>query len=276
MSYDSTNAKERGTGTYTLFEFVLGDNVSYKYTDADEDVFWQEERYVAAPLTFSDLVEDGTLKNTELKLESDKNLKPAKIFRVRPPSYVTTVVIHESQFADEQQEVRKIWEGRVINCRIAEAKATFTCQPLSVSLQRPGLHRHYQKPCPLPLYGSLCKANKFFRFGTLSAVDQNVVRVIFDPGSGPEQYAGGLFAWSDGENVRFQTILKCEAEPGNVFAITLNYRFKSASEIGFPRIQKGCNHTEDACQNWHDNIQNYGGCPFIPDDVPTNKFSTFY
>ncbi len=278
MTFDAALQRERGPSVYALFEFQVAENVYYRYTDADETVWHLGEEYVPEPITYSDVVSDGTLKQATMTVEARYNLRPAKVFRTGPPSFITTLKIMEANFTDDDREYRQVWSGRVLNCRIEGEKAKFSCEPLSTTLSRPGLRRNYQRSCPHAVYGDLCKATRVEQPVTLVSTESNVWTVS-QPASGyiaPETYEGGLLSWEDDDGqVKFQTILT-SVESGSNLVLGVNMAISPAISPINVKIVKGCNHTENACTVWHNNIHNYGGCPFIPLDTPVNKFSTFY
>lgn len=278
MTFEATLKKERGPSIYALFEFKIADDVFFRYTDADETVWFQGEEYLPEPITYSELVQDGTLKKANITVETRRNLRPVKVFRIDPPSYVTALTIWEANFTDHDREFRQVWGGRVLNCKIEDSKAKFSCEPLSTSLSRPGLRRNYQRPCPHALYGDLCKAVKTEQSVSWVSGTANQWTVT-QPSSGyisADTYEGGLLSWEDSEGLtRYQTILTSEEDGGNLLLGVNRALAPTATPINI-KIVKGCNHTEDACSLWHGNIQNFGGCPFIPSESPVNKFSTFY
>lgn len=277
MSFDDSLKRERGPSIFALFEFSLAENVQYRYTDSEEEVFHEGNVFTPEPITYSEVVADGTLKKATLTVESRYSLPPAKIFRIDPPSFVTTLAIWEGNFDDRDREIRKLWQGRVLNSKTENRKAIFTCEPQSTSLARPGLRRNYQKPCPHALYGDLCKAVRTEE--PVTWVSGNTNQWIVSKPSGfveAARYEGGLVSWLDTEGfTRFQTILSVTDNGGDI-TLGVNRAVSPSSAPQQIKIVKGCNHTEDACSNWHGNIVNYGGCPFIPLDNPINKFSTYY
>lgn len=278
MSFEDAHTRERGPSVFSLFEFQIGEDVFYRYTDADEPVWFQENEFIPEPISRSDIETDGTLKKANIKVNTRYNLKPAKIFRVDPPSFVTNLKVWEGHFTDRAREFRLVWSGRVLNCKAEPPTAEFTCEPISTSLKRPGLRRNYQRPCPHALYGTLCGAAKVDQPVNWVSGSDNAW-VITKPSSGyigAETYEGGLVSWIDAEGLlRRQTILSVQ-EDGNHLILSVNRALAPSQAPTGITIRKGCNHTEDACSLWHDNIQNFGGCPFIPTDTPINKFSTYY
>lgn len=278
MSFSETLTRERGPSSYFLFEFQTDSNTVWRYTDADEDVFFGDNRYKAEALSFGDIEDDGTLSKKSLTVTAKHNLSVARVLLQDPPSFVTTLKIFEANFADPDRETITLWAGRVLNCAFESGKVTLSCEPASTSLSRPGANRNFQKPCPFALYSDDCRAPKNwqevdFLGGTPSVWE------ISKPSSGfisAASYSGGTIRWVDDPGaMRYQTIIKVE-DLGPSLRITLNYSLPDTYEPRFVRILKGCAHTETSCSVWHSNIANFGGFPFIPDDMPINKLTTFY
>jgi hypothetical protein len=165
-----------------------------------------------------------------------------------------------------------------LNCKIERAKAEFSCEPKSTSLSRPGLRRNYQRACPHAVYGDLCKASRAEQPVTWVAATGNVWTVT-QPATGyisPETYSGGLLVWTNAEGIKeVQTILTTVAVGGNLELRTNRAAPEGTSVTGL-KVVKGCDHSEDACTQWHNNIGNFGGQVFIPTDNPINKLSTYY
>jgi len=269
---------EGAHSAYRLYEFEVSEGVFFRYTDADEDVYYLGNAFRSVPITISATEDDGTLKKVSTKVKLPYTTKIAKVLRVDPPSYVTTIKVLEGDFSSGLEEVSLVWQGRVLNSKTEPPETELECQPASTSLRRPGLRRHYQRPCPHALYGPLCQAVK---------ADQPVELVEFSGGVwvltlpssgylGAETYEGGLVSWVDEDGLqRKQTILRAVEVSGSL-QITVNKALAPQGAFTDLTVRKGCNHTETACSTWHNNIQNYGGCPFIPLDTPLNKLSTYY
>lgn len=277
MSFSGSLTTERGPSVFAMFDIQVSESIVFRYTDADEAVFFNGFEYTPEPIRYSELVSDGTLKKTAVTLESRFSLPPAKFFRVDPPSFISTLKIYEGNFSDYDRDYRQVWSGRIINCKFEGGLAKFTCEPASTSLSRPGLRRNYQRPCPHAVYGPLCKANRVEEsVSWVSGSEDEWVLSLPAAFISPESYDGGLVSWVDSSgNRRFQTILRSILDGGSL-RVRVNRSLRVGEVPNSISVVKGCDHTEEACSIWHNNIVNYGGCPFIPLDTPINKFSTFY
>lgn len=278
MTFQDAFASDRGPSIISLYEFRLGPALYFRYTDGDEDVIFNGETFAPAPLSYTEASQEGTLSKESVKVAAQYSLAPAKAFRIDPPSYVSTLTIWEGHFSDVDQEFQQVWAGRILNVRVERESAEFTCETESTSLTRPGSQRRYQRPCPHALYGPLCRAvevQQAVSWVSGSSAEWTVTR----PATGYHSagsYAAGRVLW-DNENgdERQQTILAV-VESGPNLVLTVNKALAAGGTPTNLRIVKGCNRTETACADWHDNIWNFGGCPFIPNRTPLNKFSEFY
>lgn len=278
MSFEDALSSERGPSIFAIFEFQMGVDLFFRYTDADERVGFGGNAFLPEPISYGDVTADGSLKKATLKLESRRNLPPAKMFRINPPSFESVLRIWEGNFSDRGREFRPLWQGRVLNCKVEGGVAEFSCEPKSTSLSRPGLRRNYQRPCPHAVYGDLCLAARVEQSvswisgtGTSWTVSQPVGGYL-----GPETYSGGLVSWTDGDGLRrSQTVLGVSAS-GSSLVLGVNKALRVGETPSNIVLVKGCDHSENACTLWHNNILNFGGQVFIPTNSPINKISTYY
>ena len=279
MSFSGSQEAERGNGTYSLFTIVLSPVRTFRYTDADDEVWFEGNKYEPHPISYSSIVTDGTLEKANLNVTMAPSNAAAKSFRRTPPSRVATVRIHESHFTDAGRNTRLVWQGRILNYKDDSRKSTLACQTGSTSLTRPGLRLHYQRSCPHQIYGGACALAPNYESVTFIDATPGIFRVVTPSGFGGaatlNRYEGGLLSWTDAEGEdHFATVINASLA-SNI--ITL--RVASTIDPNGPSqvtLLKGCAHTETSCRDWHNNLQNFGGYPFIPDDSPLNKFSTYY
>jgi hypothetical protein len=146
------------------------------------------------------------------------------------------------------------------------------------------LRRPYQYGCPLALYSvgpGLCNADKASK--TLSATVSTVDGATVTLGAGwngafsGAKFLGGLFEWvnDDGLTDR-RTILRVT---GNT--LSLSGIAKDVDPGDTVSVVVGCNHKAYAeqdgdCLPLHDNINNYGGDPWIPLKNPIGDFNNYF
>lgn len=260
------------------FRYGVGDNDFYRYTDADEDVSFDGRMFRRAPIERGEISAEGDLDKSELNVSVPWSLPVARLFRWYPASYVVQLVLFEGHFNDPDREFQQTGIFRVMSGRTEGATTTLTCQPHSTRIRLPGLRRNFQRQCPHVLYGEVCRATPVYTTVSVLESHDNVVTAT-NPGgglpSGPEAYAAGSLTWIDSDTglTEIRTILSCVLNDA-VLTFTLAGPVRGTfTEI---TATKGCNHTEAACTDWHDNINNFGGHVFVPLVNPVNNFGTYY
>jgi hypothetical protein len=280
VSYETYEADDRNGGVVTLYKFRVGPGEEdyVRFTDADSIVYRDGYPFTPIAIKRTNIQRSGSLDKADMKLTVAGTNPIAQMFLRYPPSYVVTVEIFEGHFDDYERAFLTIWQGRVLNCAFQQDNsAELSCQPGSTSMRRIGLRRHYQKGCPLDLYGPECRATKTeVECDFVSFAGNTLTGVI--PGGGlpqeAEAYATGILQWvsTDHGRTEIRSILSC-VEDGLNFILTLNGPISHVPETFV--IIKGCLHTERTCSVWHDNIVNYGGQLWIPDKNPVGTTSTY-
>lgn len=266
-----------------LFKFIYGPDPAdfYAYTDHTEELTYDGELYVPVPIDRGNIDANGTLDRSALKINTDIGAEIAEIFRVYPPAYVVSLIIRQGHLGDPDEEFKVIWVGRIVAAHREGGELVLSGEPVSTSLRRPGLRRHYQYGCPHQLYGPQCMADKVSK--TLSATVDSVdgAAVTLDSGwngaFAADKFLGGIFEWvnDDGLTDR-RTILRVA---GDVLSLSGIAKGVAASDT--VSVVLGCNHkayAEDGgdCQPLHDNILNYGGDLWIPTTNPIGPYNNYY
>jgi hypothetical protein len=283
MSYEDYESSRELGDPIQLFKFIYGPDPSnyYAYTDSTEEQTVDGITYVPKPVNRDTINADGTLDKSAIKVSIDVGTEVAELFRVYPPAYVVSLIIYQGHLEDPDSEFLVIWAGRIVGCQRKGSEAELSGEPVSTSLRRPGLRRHYQYGCPHVLYGPMCRADKASK--TVSATVSSVTgatAVMTAGWSGAfaaDKFLGGLFEWvnDDGLTDR-RTILRIS---GNTLSLS-----GIAAGVGggdTVSVVLGCNHKAYAeddgdCLPLHDNIVNFGGCRWIPTKNPIGFHNNYY
>lgn len=264
--------KSRFRGTpIECYEFQYGAdrNAAFRYTNADETITWTDGRaFEPVPIDRDPIKASGTTDKQALTVRFPKNNPLADLFKVYPPSRVVNLTIWQGHEATDEFLV--IWTGRVLGLTVKENEAETNCEPVKTSMQRSGLRRHYQPGCPHVLYGPLCRAVKRQWPAQARSVAGTVLQLEAGwntSGFQAGRFAGGLAEWSGIDNPEPRTILRALDE--NTFALGGVLRdLEPGMEV---RLALGCGRHMRDCEQLHSNIQNYGGCPWIPLESPFGK-----
>jgi uncharacterized phage protein (TIGR02218 family) len=241
----------------------------YAFTDADDDIVFNGITYVKEAISRQDIEASGSTDRKTLDVEIPFNSRFAELYRVFPPSQVVSLTIWQGHIEDASQDFLVVWTGRILQVSIEENIAKVVAEPLSSTLARPGLRRNYQYQCPHVLYGSKCQALRSIATVTPNVLSVNGSRVTLFAGwnSQPfEKYLNGSFTWVDPSgNTQIRAILGFDSAN----TLRLNGQALGLSPGDSVEITFGCNRTRDDCLNLHNNINNFGGFPWIPTKNPS-------
>lgn len=289
MGYDNYETSRARGEVITLYQFFYVDNQTYLYTDAERSVSLTTPDLTFEPIAIQHgrISSSGTLDKTNLEIVMPRSSAIADAFRAYPPSEVVNCVIRQMHRDDPAGEALVVWSGRVISAAWNGNEVSFSCEPISTSLRRTGLRRHYQLGCPLVLYGQQCAASR--AAGTTPAI--NVIglgssSITLQSGWIPsgwsaagktaDKFVGGIVEWDiptvSGPTVTKRTVLQVQS--GQTVVIAGNTKgLLVGSQV---RMVLGCNHQMTDCRVVHNNIKNFGGQPFIPVKSPFGFSNNYY
>lgn len=285
MYADFEGSRELGNPVQ-LFQFKYGPALGdyYAYTDHTDELTVGGITYTPRPVARDNIDTNGTLDKATIKITLDIGSEIAEIFRVYPPAYTVSLIIRQVHVDDPDQDYKVIWAGRCVAAHREDGQAILDGEPISTSMRRPGLRRHYQYGCMHALYSvgeGLCNADKPSK--TLSATVDSVTgaTVTLDAGwngaFAAAKFTGGLFEWTNLDGLLDRrTILRVTGD-----TLSLSGLPKDVAPADTVSVVVGCNHkayAEDGgdCQPLHDNILNYGGDRWIPLKNPVSTYNNYW
>jgi hypothetical protein len=282
MTYSNLEGSAASGGPVMLFRFVYGSEAGeyLAYTSHTEaltvthDAPVGEITYTPVPINRGNIVSNGTLDKSAIRVSLDVGTDLAELFRVYPPSSVTALTIYEGHIDDPDDEFAVVWAGRIISATRAGSELQLSGEPVSTQLRRTGLRRHYQYGCPLVLFGQElglggCAASKAAATvaSTVSAIDGTVITLApgWEGAFDPAKFVRGQVEWTPaGETTRSRTILRVSGDEISLTGIPSDLAVSDAVSVVL-----GCNHRAFAadggdCEGLHDVLPSYGGDPWIP------------
>jgi uncharacterized phage protein (TIGR02218 family) len=241
----------------------------YAFTDADDDIEWNGVTYVKEAIRRPEIEASGGTDRQTLDIELPQSVALTDLYKIFPPSQVINLTIWQGHVEDVTQDFLVIWTGRILQVELEGNSAKVVAEPLRSTLSRPGLRRNYQYQCPHVLYGTQCKADR-----NLATVTPNVLSVsgsqVTLPGGwntqAAEKYLNGSFSWVDQRgNTQIRAVLGFDGP--NI--LRLNGQALGLNPGDPVEITFGCNRSTDDCLNLHNNINNFGGFPWIPTKNPS-------
>lgn len=287
-SRETSRSKGQPTALF-LFRYGAAVDQFYAYTNGVREKTHNLIDYQPVPISYGGVEASGTLDKKTLEVRTAITNEVAELFRVHPPSYPISLVIRRGHLNDPDNEFLVEWSGRVLGCSREGSEAIFSCEPISTSMRRTGLRRHWQYGCPHALYGPQCNANKAAATTTQTLVQVGAAQIVLNDAWETEERArkahGGMVEWEGPNGTIVRTII---AVNDDLTTLRLNGPTTGLQNGDQVQVSLGCNHrfeltgpltgvfVDTDCITIHDNIQNYGGQPWIPTDNPigtnTNKF----
>lgn len=264
--YDTEELSVQDGAPIELYDFAQG-TVEWHFTSAEVLALNVDDiDYTSSPIERGEIESTHEAARNSIKLTVPRNFPVAELFRVSPPTEIIGLTLrrYHRGFPDD---IIVAWIGRVLTCEFNGAKATLSCEPISISLQRTGLRQVYGVSCPHVLYGIGCNLNKAdFAFALqVDAVAGNVLVVRgMDSSFSEFAFAGGFIEWIDDNGITERRFI--ELQTGSTF--TLMNPFAGIPVDADITAYPGCDHSILTCANVFHNQLNYGGQPAFPTKNP--------
>lgn len=273
-----------------LFEFSYGGSQigvpgtiqTLRYTNAEKDITHDGHLYTASVISPSSVVLDGRLEDGKVQIKVPSASELGGLFSRNGPVSAIFCLIRQGHIANPDDPPGwdmsgdvwpAVYSGKVVEGSgdPQSAETTIVCDPTQASLDRVGLHRHYQYPCPHVLYGPVCRANTELHrvnatVATIEGPNVTLTAGWLPAGRAEDEYIGGRFVWDTEFGNGFRTIIRIDGWIFTVDGPVTGLNPGAACYI-FP----GCRRTMTDCRDLHQNIQNFGGFPWIPKKNPVNK-----
>jgi len=258
MSYTTYEESDYSGEPLELYRFVLGDQI-WLFTSADHEVAWGDDTYVPVFIKRGGFTKGGDARKGNIEVQVAASNAVALLFRSGWLSGIMTLTIYRHHYSDTDYSV--LWKGRVISCKWSGSMATLTSDNVSTTFSRAGLRRSYQVGCPHVLYGSACglEASSWQVAATVSAVTDGTLTL-----SGIDGYADGYFLGGMAQIGDDKRMIVAHGSG----SITMVDSVGSAAEGDTVTLWPGCPRTMTSCLNKFNNLDNYGGLPFLPDKNP--------
>lgn len=265
MSFDQIERDPQRGRPVELYKFVYGDGSGsfYAYTNADREITHDGVTFKPIPISRENYRSSGKTEAANMTIKCPLKADLANLFLDYPPTQPVTVTVWQGHLGDTQQEFLVVWLGRILSTAREGDEAVLSCSSTIISLKRPGLRRNYQYSCPHVLFGDQCKASRPAASTTATVIAITPQGLTLSPGwqgEWPlERFAGGMIRWTGNIGTEYRTILR--VEPSGLLRFIGPLRsLEAGSQL---TIMRGCNHLMDGC-NTHNNINNFGGQPWIP------------
>lgn len=260
-----------------LYRFVEGSKI-WTFTSADSDEIYNagegDETYISATIGRNEAESKNELSRANLEVSFDIDNQMARRWLRQIVDSVVTLTIFSKNLETTSAVV--VWKGRLTSVKPDVTSITLVFESIFTSLRRAGLRKRYQRSCPHVLYGRGCLLNKedFKTDGKLTAISADgITLTVPEVASFPNGwFTAGMVEAPDG-TLRFVTnhsgatltLIRAVDSLSEAFANAgygLNYgAFYGGVAV---KIYPGCDRSKETCSGKFENLNNYGGFPFIP------------
>lgn len=267
-----------------LYKFVRGSDVT-AFTSNDQEIVFGGDTFVPTLIKRTQPAQTAERLAANIKVTVARDNPVVSDYRIVVPSnslFLTVFRYHRSiatPLLPAPADVAVFWQGRIRAVKFTRSEAEMTCEPLSGFLKRDGLRMQYQSLCNHMLYGPDCTVDR-----TLFDVAFNADSVSLDgltitstgltatppPVGGIGEasfYAGGGFV-QRGLIPEDRRLITDFNETGARDTITILNAFEGLNAGEALTAFAGCIRTRQSCNTKFDNIENFGGFPYIPGRNP--------
>lgn len=262
MSYTSYEESTESGTPIELYEFTQGVQ-RWSYTNCANTVLYNALNFIP-----SSIKRDNVKQTTDTFKDSMKVVFPrgdvfAAQFLGFAPEAVTTVTIYRGHYGDPDKQFIVYWKGRIVGAKTSGNQVEVQCESIFTSIKRPGLRARYEYGCRRTLYMRGCNVDKeAFKYrGNVTAITGGLNVDVYGASNKPDgYYTGGMIIDANGVP-RF--IIN---HVGNVVTLTRPLHELSVGDT--VALYPGCDHLKETCKNKFNNLDNFGGFPWIPSKNP--------
>lgn len=262
MSYSAHETSLELGSPIELFEFTQK-NKRWFYASCVQDVVFSGQTYTASPIRTSNIKSTPNVFKDGVTLTFPRDNTFANQFIGYPPEDITTITIWRGHYNDAANEYIVYWKGRLVGVKSTGNEIMVECESIFTSIKQPGLRARFEYSCRHVLYGPGCRANReaFKHIGTVQSISGAVNISVSGASLQPNgYYTGGILVAPD-DTSRFIT-----GHTGDV--VTISRALTTLAGAMSVTIYPGCDHIKETCHNKFNNLDNFGGFPFIPTRNP--------
>ncbi len=263
MTYATYETSVQKGTPVELYEFIQG-LTRWNYISGADQVVRLGQAYKPAPITRDRVKQSTDVFKNGMKLTFPRDDEFASQFLGFAPEETTTVSILRGHYGDPDSEYIMYWKGRVLAAKATDSTIELECEPIYTSIRRPGLRAKFEYSCRHVLYSRSCGVNRelFKHEGTIITLTSGLnVEVAGVAGTFPDGwFTGGILVAPDNSS-RF--IVSHTAG-----VVVLARPLASLTPSQLAKLYPGCDHLRTTCDTKYNNLDNFGGFPWIPSRNP--------
>lgn len=256
MSYAAVDVTVQGGQPIFLYEFVQPGE-TWRFTSSPVPVSHAAQTWTPEAIIHSDVTQSSELNKDAVTLTFPRTNTFAQQFLTEMQDAVTQVTIWRGH--PDDGEFVAYWKGRVAAGSASGQAIRVECESIFTSLRRPGLRARYQRTCRHSLYGRGCRLTlaTFATASTVSTISADGMTMTIPAAS---SQADG---WWFGGILKFGDIMRMIIAHSGT-SITISRPIPGLIATSAVSIHPGCDRSRGTCLTKFNNLDNYGGFPWIP------------
>lgn len=273
MSYDQYDLTTQGGDPVFLLQANYGDD-TYRLTNQARDVVALGFTWTATPgLSFGAIMQTNELARDLVNVTFPINNTFAQIYINDIQDVATSVTLFRGYSNDPEQEFITYWKGRIASGAVQGKTVILKCEPIFTSLKRAGLRARYQRSCRHVLYSEGCNLtlddSQFAYDGTITVAGDLTFTI---PEAAESFVSDGFFR---GGILRAPDGIKRFISDHSGTQISIRKPHVGLIATAEVTLYPGCDRTMETCINRFDNLNNFGGFPYIPTKNPFGGSSIY-
>lgn len=235
-----------------LFVFLQGARAWY-FTSATQEIIYQSREFKPTTIKRSEVRQSSEVFKNAITLEFPSNHDFARLFLHSTPEEATTLTV----LRKVGEEVASYWKGRIVSAKADGNTIKLECESVFTSLRRQGLRALYLRTCRHGIYTQGCgisMANHEYRT-TIQSINGHSLTLA----QAIDGLAGGLLKTTNGV-VRY-----IRGQSGAVIQLSRALDIRAGAEVF---LYHGCDLQMGTCRDKFNNLNNFGGFPWIPGKTP--------
>ena len=267
MAYDALEVSNYAGGAIRLYELTR-QGVTWRYTTCETDVVYGGQTYFSRPVGDEGVKQKGEAVTDDFTIILPSSEPIPSLFNGTPPLDPIKAVMRAMQPGDTEAPI--MWVGYVSSVKFRdEVTSAITCNTQTATFQRKGVRLSWTRACPHALYDEQCRADKtlFRKLATITALTGNSFTFTYLDGSAivnDGAFTNGFIEWNSNP-----TTIERRGITSQLNDTILTLGQTDGLVVGLiVYLYRGCNRLPETCLNVFNNIDNFGGFPFLPGKSP--------
>lgn len=255
-----------------LFRFAEAGVDPVAQTSGNVEVSYGGLDYEPWPISRTQVESKNEISRAGIEVRMDLSNPIAQRYLADPVDVVVVLTIFRQVDEDGVVTTTTFWKGRLAAVKASNKKVTLTFESVFTSMKRPGLRARYQRACRHGLYARGCTLDpEAFSIDVNALSTAGAVVVVDSVAGAPDnRFRGGMLRGPDNV-VRF--IVK---QVGTTLTLSRQYLVLNQAVADGPtaiKLYPGCAHNMEDCLGVFNNLDNYGGFPWLPNRNPFDGHS---